>query len=268
MNKLILFSLLIVFSSCNFSSTRLNSPEDLKKGENFLSKFYQLIENRQLQNIEALKSDTLSEVIKNDDLSKLLNLVYDKIGRFKQYKITDQTVERKSNANRSRCLYKYELSVTYEKGTIREIVSFIEDKEDELRILSYNAYSDLLVGFSSKEGYGDGKAFLEAFYLEIDNQNFSKIDDMITDSLRQLAGKNGLSKLVKTINEKVGNYKGHSVDGYFFNGKIDDIGQLTYHYKLDVMYDKGDVVETFGLKKTKSGIKLNSYHANSDLLIK
>jgi hypothetical protein len=114
----------------------------------------------------------------------------------------------------------------------------------------------------------DGKAFLNQFYKKIANGNFQDVDSMVGDSLKQLAGTNGISKMVKFINNKVGNYKSYSIDDYYIRCVTGDNNQTSYNYKLKVAYDKGIIDEIIGFKKQNgSEIKINSYHANSDLLI-
>jgi hypothetical protein len=91
---------------------------------------------------------------------------------------------------------------------------------------------------------------------------------MVGDSLKQLAGTNGISKMVKFINNKVGNYKSYSIDDHYIRCVTGDDNQISYNYKLKVTYDKGLIDEIIGFKKQNgSKIKINSYHANSDLLI-
>lgn len=114
----------------------------------------------------------------------------------------------------------------------------------------------------------DGKAFLSKFYANIANKNFGGVDAMVGDSLKKLAGVNGISKMVKFINKKVGNYKSYSIDDYYIRCIRGSDNQISYNYKLKVIYDKGTVEEIVGFKKENGSTpKLNSYHANSDLLM-
>jgi hypothetical protein len=114
----------------------------------------------------------------------------------------------------------------------------------------------------------EGKIFLNEFYKKIADTNFEAVDSMVGDSLKQLAGTNGISKMVKFINNKVGNYKSYTIDDHYIRCVTGDNNQISYNYKLKVTYDKGIIDEIIGFKKENgSEIKINSYHANSDLLI-
>ena len=114
----------------------------------------------------------------------------------------------------------------------------------------------------------EAKIFLNKFYKKIVDKNFEAVDSMVGDSLKQLAGTNGISKMVKFINNKVGNYKSYTIDDYYIRCIIGDNNQISYNYKLKVIYDKGIIDEIIGFRKQNGlEIKINSYHANSDLLI-
>lgn len=113
----------------------------------------------------------------------------------------------------------------------------------------------------------EGKAFLKKFYSKIANKNYEDVDKMVGDSLKQLAGTNGISRMVKFINNKVGNYKGYIIEDYYIRCITGNVNETSYNYKLKVMYDKGTIDEIIGFnKRNGSAITINSYHANSDLL--
>jgi len=114
----------------------------------------------------------------------------------------------------------------------------------------------------------DGKMFLNKFYSDVANKNYYAIDTLVGDSLKKMAGVDGISKMVKFINHKVGNYKKYIIDDFYIRNNIGTDKEISYNYKLKVIYDKGIVDEIIGLKKLNClNIKINSYHANSDLLI-
>jgi len=114
----------------------------------------------------------------------------------------------------------------------------------------------------------EGKIFLNKFYKKIADKNFEAVDSMVGDSLKQLAGNNGISKMAQFINNKVGNYKSYTIDDHYIRCVTGDNNQIFYNYKLKVTYDKGIIDEIIGFRKLNgSEIKINSYHANSDLLI-
>jgi len=114
----------------------------------------------------------------------------------------------------------------------------------------------------------DGKAFLHDFYNKIDSNNYAGIDAIVSDSLKQMAGVNGITKMVKFIALKAGKYKSYNIDDKYIKAVTGSINKTSYNYKLSVTYDKGVITEIIGMEKQNgSKIKLHSYHANSDLLI-
>jgi uncharacterized protein (UPF0297 family) len=114
----------------------------------------------------------------------------------------------------------------------------------------------------------EGKIFLDKLYANINNKNYNAIDGMVGDSLKHLAGPSAISDMVKFINKKVGNYKSYKIDDSYFRCVTGDNSEISFNYKLKVVYEKGIIDEIVGFKKNDgSAIKINSYHANSDLLI-
>jgi hypothetical protein len=115
----------------------------------------------------------------------------------------------------------------------------------------------------------DGKVFLNEFYKKIGVKNFEAVDVMVGDSLKQLAGNNGVSKILQFINTKVGNYKSYKIADLYIRSITGNVNETSYNYKLKVTYQKGTIDEIIGFKRQNRGIiKINSYHAYSDLLIK
>ncbi|MBE9601125.1 hypothetical protein [Pedobacter sp. MC2016-24] len=115
-----------------------------------------------------------------------------------------------------------------------------------------------------------GKVLLTDFYTKISDGDFEKIDKIVSDSLKQIAGPDGLSKLLKSINNKIGRYKSYTIEDHYtrcFTGKKNE---TDYFYKLKVVYDKGITDEVIRFTKQNNGAegKINSYHAYSDLLLK
>ena len=125
------------------------------------------------------------------------------------------------------------------------------------------------VNLNKKEDDIEGQKFLVHFYSKVAGRNYSDIDSLVSDSLKSLADTNGISKMVKFINNKVGNYKGYAIDDCYIIHVAGTEDEVSYNYKLKVRYDKGVIEEIIGFR-SKDGLKLliNSYHANSDLLIR
>lgn len=125
------------------------------------------------------------------------------------------------------------------------------------------------VYINREEDRKEGQAFLDRFYDDIRTKNYARMDEIPTDSLKQLAGPNGISKLAKFINQKVGDYRGHSVDDAYIRRISGSRDETSYNFKLSVAYDRGTAQEIVGFKKENgSAIGLNSYRANSDLLMR
>ena len=119
------------------------------------------------------------------------------------------------------------------------------------------------------EDNSEGKVFLKRFYSNVKNEDYKQIDGMINDSLFQLYGRQGISTMIKFMHTKVGNYKSYVIDDYYIRRITGSSNMTYYNYKLKVKYDKGTIDEIIGFRKYNlSEIKINSYHANSDLLIK
>ena len=124
------------------------------------------------------------------------------------------------------------------------------------------------VYLNREDDNSEGKVFLNKLYSNITNKNYEGVDEMVGDSLKQLAGSNGISKMMKFINSKVGNYKSYIIDDYYIRCVTGSNNETSYNYKLKVIYDKGTIDEIIGMRKQNgTGIKINSYHANSDLLV-
>jgi hypothetical protein len=115
----------------------------------------------------------------------------------------------------------------------------------------------------------EGKEFLKKFYSNIHDKNYMALDSMASDSLKHLSGPDALSKLVRLINKKVGEYKSYSIIDVYNRAIIGSNSVISFNYKLSVKYDSGTVEEIVGFGKHDDiEIKMNSYHANSNLFMK
>ncbi len=114
----------------------------------------------------------------------------------------------------------------------------------------------------------DGKVFLNEVYKKISTKDFDEVDTLVGDSLKQLAGSHGISKLLKFINTKVGSCKNYKISDLYIRNIAGNTNEISYNYKLKVTYQKGTIDEIIGFRRQNGGsIKINSYHAYSDLLI-
>lgn len=114
----------------------------------------------------------------------------------------------------------------------------------------------------------DGKDFLGVFYYSIGNKNFNAVDTLVSDSLKKIAGADGVSKIVKFINKKAGAYKGYDIVDHYITHISGSINETGYNYKLIVSYEKGIVNELVTLRKEGyKPIRMIGYHAYSNLFI-
>lgn len=115
----------------------------------------------------------------------------------------------------------------------------------------------------------EGDKFLSTFYGGIHKANFEKLDTLLSDSLKMVAGDKCLSTLTKLVNDKVGNVTDYKIIDYYIIRKI-GINNLThYNYRLQVNYKGGVVEEIIDFRRIHhNSYKIYSYHTYSDLLMK
>jgi len=142
-NAVFILFIFIATISCNFSNTYLNDPKDNEQGLNFLNQFYQKVKLKEKDQLDKLSSDTLKNLAGPNGLSKITTFIFEKLGNYRSYGIVDYKIAR-TTGTINRCIFNYKLKVVYENGTIDETISFKEEKDRSLKILSYNVYSDRL----------------------------------------------------------------------------------------------------------------------------
>jgi hypothetical protein len=96
------------------------------------------------------------------------------------------------------------------------------------------------------------------------------VEGIVSDSMKLVGGgQSGINQLLKFINSKVGTYKSYHIEDRYIKCITGSTNNASYNYKLKVTYEKGTIDEIVGLqKKNNSDIRLFTYHANSDLLIR
>ena len=138
------FLLIICFlSACTFNHVDINRHEDIQEGKQFLIGFYKNVKNERFDSLDLIASDTLKKVIGLNGISKIATTVNDKLGRFKEFTISDSYTQRLVGSS-NETLYKYKLKIAYEKGIIDEVVGLKKDKKAVIQVISYNVYSNLL----------------------------------------------------------------------------------------------------------------------------
>lgn len=124
------------------------------------------------------------------------------------------------------------------------------------------------VRINAAEDNKDGKAFLNIYYSKIKAKDYNSVENMLSDSLKRLEINNEFSKMLKFINSKVSTYNSYKIEDYYVRRITGSVNEISYNYKLKVLYNKGATEEIIGFKKINNEpIKINSYHAYSDLLI-
>ncbi|RAV54682.1 hypothetical protein DIU36_20075 [Mucilaginibacter rubeus] len=124
------------------------------------------------------------------------------------------------------------------------------------------------IRINAAEDNNDGKAFLNMYYSKVKAKDYNSLDNMLSDSLKRLTGNNGFSKMLIFINSKVSTYNSYKIEDYYVRRITGSVNEISYNYKLKVTYQKGTTEEIIGFKRLNGGlIKVNSYHAYSDLLI-
>jgi hypothetical protein len=95
---------------------------------------------------------------------------------------------------------------------------------------------DIQVG--REEDTKEGVKLLEAFYSNISNKHYEKIDAMVADSLKKYVGKHGISKMIIGIQNKVGVYKGYNIEEAYTGTFDGQSPETIYKYKLKVNFEK------------------------------
>ncbi|MNU17101.1 hypothetical protein D3C71_52810 [compost metagenome] len=141
-----LFIFCIVFTSCHFNSTYLNREVDKNEGDKVVLRFYDLLKNRDYNEVYKLFGPQFFEVTDTSQLEKLFNMTVIKLGPIKNMGIDQWKTESITGANtRTEYFYNYKVSRT----NFDSKESFILVKEnDEIKIVRYNVESK---GFATKE---------------------------------------------------------------------------------------------------------------------
>jgi len=122
---------------------------------------------------------------------------------------------------------------------------------------------------NSADDNREGEQFVNQFYSNVAGQKLMAIDSMVSDTLRKVAGPNGISKLVTLIHNKAGDYKTDSIADHYITRSSGSDNFTSYNYKIKVTYANGVVDEMIGMRKSDKGkVEMVAYHANSDILLK
>jgi hypothetical protein len=134
--KIILFTLLI--QSCNISETRTNNEDDIKKGREFVSKFYDLIKNGNREKAVSLFGGNLTE----SDAKETFKKVDMYLGDLLTYKeeFGHSLIENINGQINER--YEFQYDVSYTKGKAIEKI-ILTSVNGELKINGYNPIMQL-----------------------------------------------------------------------------------------------------------------------------
>ena len=131
-------------SACYFDNTYLDRPEDIQQGKKFVDSFYENVKNKDYKGLDLMASDTIKKVSGPDIDSKLTKFINSKAGDYVSYKIfSDNSKVIVGSDNIS--YYSFKVNVKYQKGVIAELLGLEKIGNSEIKIVTYRAYSDLLM---------------------------------------------------------------------------------------------------------------------------
>jgi hypothetical protein len=143
-SKFLIFLIIICTFSCTFSSTYVDRPEDIKEGKQFIDAFYKNLSQHNYNSLDLMASDTLTKIAGNNVISKLTKFVNGKVGDYVIHTVIDSNSKRVTGSN-DVIYYNFKIKVNYKKGSVGEILSLEKFKGSDIKIISYHAYSDLLM---------------------------------------------------------------------------------------------------------------------------
>ena len=143
MNKLIctFASLLLLFSSCNYSRQYINQTEDKEDAEKVTNHYYDFVLQQQFDSIVKLCSQHFLEHTDEERFKKILNKTFDKLGALKKTDLIHWETRRVIGSNPlSEYYFIYES--TYERSIAKEQFRLVREEDSVIRIISYQINSD------------------------------------------------------------------------------------------------------------------------------
>ena len=143
-SSVFLFSIILSLCNCTYHNVAIDDEKDKFKGVTFTKSFYKKLNNKDFNSINKLVSDTLLNMIGDTGIQKLTSYINFKLGKLIEQNEIKVTTKRIEDTNIT-IFYLVKVKVKYEKGIIDEVLGLKQLNNDEIKIISYNAYSDLLV---------------------------------------------------------------------------------------------------------------------------
>lgn len=149
MKSIIIYALFLILSinltACSFTNVYNDLEEDHIDGKQFLDTLYRNVKKNDFNEIVTFASDSLVRVAGKESLLKLFIFVNSKVGNFEQYKVLEVQTRRVVKRGSRVIYYRFRNKVKYQKGIVEEVLALIREDEGKIKIMSYNAYSDLLL---------------------------------------------------------------------------------------------------------------------------
>lgn len=142
MEKLRLFLLFVLLSSCNFNGNVSfdNEEKEKENAQSVVALFYLYITQNNYEKATDLFSDTFFKVDSKERLLKVLSRTKELLGEFEDYKLEDWKTRRtKGSDAKTEYLLIYE--VKYSKFKALETISLIKEGEF-IKITGYNVNSN------------------------------------------------------------------------------------------------------------------------------
>jgi len=133
----------ILLISCHANNQYINRKADKEDGEQVLKKFYTYIENDSLNACLALFSEEFLAVTSKQDLTRHFNKSKQKLGSLKSTKLKKwetRVVEGTDPMGN----YKFVYEVQYVNSATSEAFELIRQKDNNIKIISYQVSSDKL----------------------------------------------------------------------------------------------------------------------------
>jgi hypothetical protein len=132
--------MLVLFTSCNFSSTYLNREEDKNDAEKVSTKLYTFLENKDYKQLHKLISKRFWETTNPAKLDEFLQAVNNRLGMVK-HKNLDHWETKVIIGSKPSSTYVLYYLVQREKFVAQETVTLTKEN-DEIKILGYNVNSE------------------------------------------------------------------------------------------------------------------------------
>ena len=134
----------LTISACTFSRTYVDRADDIQEGKQVVNNFYNNISNNNYDALDLMTSGALVNTAGKNAVSKIVKLINRKVGNYKSYLIVDSNTTRTEGSN-NKTIFRFKVKVAYQHGTVDEVIGLEKLDDLDIKVISYNAYSDLLI---------------------------------------------------------------------------------------------------------------------------